>query len=83
MVSIVVEKDYRAIFDLACNPFANAIWRCILFPVKGIIIRYKSKEFFTKSLKRLLLHNMSQYVKICMVFCTPKDYHNGRRLSLF
>ena len=24
-----------------------------------------------------------QYVKIYMVLCTPKDYHNGRRLSLF
>ena len=47
-----------------------------------IIVDTKIKRF-TKGLKRLLLHNMSQYVKICAVLCTLKDYHNGRRLSLF
>ena len=71
VVSIVVKQHNRTVFNLLDNPVTNALRRSVFLPVKAVTIRYKSKKFFTKSLKRLLLHNMSQYVKICMVLLHP------------
>ena len=64
MLGIVMEKDYRTVFNLACYPFANTVGGGVVLPVKAVNIRYKSKEFFTKSLKRLLLQILSIYVII-------------------
>ena len=71
MVSIVVEKYNTAVFNLLGNSFADIFGCGRVFPIKRINIIYKSKDFFTKSLKRLLLHIMSQCVKICMVHSHP------------
>ena len=64
MVGVIVEKDNTAVFYLTCHPLTNTVGGGIFFPVETVNIRYKSKEFFTECLKRLLLHNMSQYVEI-------------------
>ena len=39
---IVVKKHNRAVFNLACDLFANTFRRGVIFPVKGINIRNKS-----------------------------------------
>ena len=64
VVGVIVEKDNTAVFYFTCHPLADTVRGGVFFPVKRIKIRYKSKEFFTRSLKRLQLHNMSQYVEI-------------------
>ena len=45
VVGVVVKKHDAARFDLACDPCDNALNRRGIFPVKTVIIRYKSKEF--------------------------------------
>ena len=44
MLGVVMEQDYRAVFDLTCYPLVYAIRRSRFFPVKAIDARYKSKN---------------------------------------
>ena len=56
-----MEKHYAAVCYLACDSFKNAVGGGAFLPVKAVIIIYKRKVLFTKSLKFSLLRILSEY----------------------